>query len=171
MPESLEIIEDYSLCGETDIYIGKNLRYIETTCFDGANKNITISPENPFYKTLDGTLILSKDGKRLCAVSKNLDTYDIPKCVETISSNSFFSKTNIMKIRLSENIKVLEPYSFKNATNLKRIELSNFIEKIGINAFENCGELREIVIDKAKDSILGAPWGNPFGLRAVKWLR
>lgn len=43
------------------------------------------------------------------------------------------------------------------------------IENIATNAFTRCNSLKEIIIDKKEGEISGAPWGCPYGLRAVFW--
>ena len=172
LPETLEELENFSLGGSNkEIYIGKNLKRINTTVFDSYDCNINISRDNPNYMTPDGTLILSKDGRNLCAVAKDLESYNIPSTVENISPYSFYKMYNLKEIKLPINIKTIEASAFGSHGGLKKIEIQSSIQKIVDNAFQDCSSLKEIIIDKPKDSISGSPWGNPFGLRAVKWLR
>ena len=60
---------------------------------------------------------------------------------------------------------------FIGTESLERVEVPFAMQEIKDNAFYGCKNLKNIIIDKPKDSIIGSPWGNPFGLRAVKWLR
>ena len=170
MPDSIEVLENWAINANMDIYIGANLNYISTLGIKG-NNNITISPENPNYMTPDGTLILSKDGKNLCAVAKDLESYNIPSTVENIKAYSFYDMSNLKEIKLPTAIKNIENSAFGVHRGLEKVEIPSSIQKIEANAFQDCSNLKEIIIDKPKDSIIGSPWGNPFGLRAVKWLR
>ena len=45
------------------------------------NVDVTVSEDNENFKCEQGTYILSKNGEKLIAVSKNLETYTIPSCV------------------------------------------------------------------------------------------
>lgn len=50
--------------------------------FSGLNNvDVTVSEDNENFKCEQGTYILSKNGEKLIAVSKNLETYTIPSCV------------------------------------------------------------------------------------------
>ena len=170
LSESVEKIEDWAIGSwSKDIYIGKSLNYISSLGIRG-NNNITISPENPNYMTPDGTLILSKDGKNLCAVAKDLASYNIPSTVENIKGYSFYKMYQLIEFKLPMGIKNIESSAFEAHFGLKKVEIPSSIQKIAANAFQDCSNLKEIIIDKTKDSISGSPWGNPFGLRAVKWL-
>ena len=60
--------------------------------------------------------------------------------------------------------------AFNNCTNLTIITIPNSVERIDINCFESCNSLIQINIDNTKDSIQGAPWGSPYGMRVINWL-
>ena len=81
---------------------------------------------------------------------------------------AFYYKTNLKELRLPSNIKYIGYYSFPN-TKLSKLEIPASIEGIDANAFLECSSLKEIIIDKKENSIAGAPWGCPYGLRAVFW--
>ncbi len=153
----------------TNLKLGAKVKSITTSTFTGKDINITISNENLNFKTEDGTLILSQDGKRLVAVSKNLSTYNIPSSVETIGKSSFYSETNLKEINLSENIKKIEASAFDACAGLEKIEIQSSIQEIQTAAFSRCNSLKEIILNKEENSTAGAPWGCPYGLRAVFW--
>ncbi len=136
--------------------------------FIGPNIDLAISDENPNIKTEDGTIVLSKDGKRLITTSKNLETYNIPSSVEVICRTAFYTKDNLKEIIIPENVKTIESGAFDNSS-LQKIEISSGIQSIGNSAFSRCNSLREIIIDKKENSISDAPWSCPYGLRAVFW--
>ncbi len=149
--------------------IPAKVKNIYTNMFNGNVVDITISNENPNFKTEDGTIILSKDGKKLVAVSKDLPTYNIPSSVEIIGENAFYARGNLKKIVIPESVKIIEREAFDYSQNLQKVEIQSGIESIGSRAFSRCNSLKEIIIDKKEGEISGAPWACPYGLRAVFW--
>ena len=61
--------------------------------------------------------------------------------------------------------------SFQSCTGLTEIFIPNSVEKIASTAFTNSTNLMHIRIDKAPNTIEGAPWGAISWDRAVEWLR
>ena len=135
---------------------------------DGDFKVLT-SEDNPNYTIVDETYILSKDQKTLVAVTKDLVNYNIPNTVETISENAFYAKHKYTEIILPSSLKTIEINAFDNSTKLQKIEIPSSIESIATSAFSRCNSLTQIIIDKKEGDISGAPWGCPYGLRAVIW--
>ena len=154
--------------GINQVTLGAKVQSLSTSTFDGSNIDVTISEDNPNFKTEDGTLILSKDGKKIVAVSQNLTTYNIPSSVETIGSGAFYAKI-LKEITLPANIKNIQSGAFDYSINLQKVTIQSNIENIATNAFSRCNSLKEIIIDKKEGEISGAPWGCPYGLRAVFW--
>ncbi len=153
-----------------NLHFGAKVKNIPTTVFPGrVDIDITISEENPNIKAEGGTYILSKDGKRLIGVSKDLQTYNIPSSVDIIGSYVFYSRVNLNEIILPIGIRGIGETAFDNAVNLKKVTIQSNIENIATNAFTRCNSLKEIIIDKKEGEISGAPWGCPYGLRAVFW--
>ena len=78
------VLENFSLRGTsiTSLYIHENINSIGAMTFSGLNNvDVTVSEDNENFKCEQGTYILSKNGEKLIAVSKNLETYTIPSCV------------------------------------------------------------------------------------------
>jgi len=172
LSDNLEEIDGW-LFGGTKIkslHFGAKIKSIPTTVFSGVEGiDITISEENPNIKAEEGTYILSKDGKGLIGVSKNLKTYNIPSSVDTIRSLAFYNRSNLNEIVLPIGIKGIGESAFDYSVNLKKVTIQSNIEGIAANAFTRCNSLKEIIIDKKEGEISGAPWSCPYGLRAVFW--
>lgn len=169
---NLETIDSFSFAGSriTQLELGEKVKALSTVSFDGMPLNIIISKENPNFKTEDGTLILSKDGKRLVAACKDLATYNIPNSVQIIAGSTFYNKQKLKEMTIPTNIKEIQDSAFDAVSNLQKITIPSNIEKISANAFSRCDSLKEIVINKKeKEGPTGAPWGCPYGLRAVFW--
>ncbi len=172
LSENLENIGGFQFQGTkiTDLHFPAKMKDIDySITFYGVNINITIAEDNPYLKTLDGTIILGENGKKLVAISKDLETYNIPNSVETIGNYTIYAKNNLKEIELPNSVKNIYDNAFDASTNLQRVQIGSNIEKISKIAFTNCSSLREIVIDKKENEIANAPWGCPFGLRAIKW--
>ncbi len=174
LSENLESIMSWVFSGTriTQLYLPSKVNGINTQAFGGVNIAVTIAEDNPNYKTEDGALILTKDGKATVATSNTLETYNIPSSVETIGSGTFYYRGgNFKEIVMPNNVKNIEESAFFRALSLSKIEIPSTIQNIGAGAFNECNNLREIIIDKKEGSISGAPWGCPYGLRAVFWKR
>ncbi len=170
LSENLEAICSWALSGINvpELYLPTKVNDINSQAFAGIDTRVTIAEDNQTYKTEDGILILSKDGKSVRTATQNLETYNIPDTVEYIYGGAFYYKTKLKELRLPSNIKYIGYYSFPN-TKLSKLEIPASIEGIDANAFLECSSLKEIIIDKKEGSISGAPWGCPYGLRAVFW--
>lgn len=153
----------------TEIYLPNSLTNFSAQAFAGGNFSVATSEDNPNYTIVDETYILSKDQKTLVAVTKNLVTYNIPNTVETIGRRAFYAKYNCTEIKLPSSVKTIEAAAFDYSTNIQKIEIPSSIESIATNAFYRCNSLTQIIIDKKEGDISGAPWGCPYGLRAVIW--
>lgn len=171
LPESLESIAGAGFSGlskVTHITIPKKVKTLTSYSF-GSGMEVTIAPENPNFICVDGYYILSKDGKKLCAVSKNLATYTIPSSVEVIGSSTFYSKSKLTSIVIPSGVTTIQGSAFDNSTNLAKVEIPATVTSMETSVFSRCKALTNIIVHKAEDSISGSPWGAPYGLRAVKW--
>ncbi len=90
LSENLEEMQSwtFSYAGIEKLHLPKKLNNVYTGWFAGANITVSIDEENPYIKTEDGTIILSKNGKELLAITKNLEAYNIPSSVEVIRGRS-----------------------------------------------------------------------------------
>lgn len=73
------------------------------------------------------------------------------------------------EVIINEGVKTIEDTAFSQCTNLQRIEIPSTVTSIGKNTFERCINLSNIVINNKEDSIGGAPWGAPKGMRVITW--
>ncbi len=171
LPENLEIIDDWVFSGTkiNRLDIPAKVKKFTALCFIGIG-SVTISEQNDNYRAeQNGTVILSKDGKVLVALLQNLAEYNIPSSIETIESYAFYNKSNLKEIKIHEGVKVIKTSAFNYTNQLQKIQIPSTIEIIGANAFFECYNLKEIIIDKKEGEVQGAPWGCPYGLRAVFW--
>ncbi len=130
---------------------------------------VTISEENQRYAIKDN-ILYSKDFKTLEKVLYGITgEFTVTSEVEKISNRAFWGQNRMTDIILAPNLKVIGDRCFWRCSLLKEIEIPNTVEAIGSGCFEDCTNLAEIKINKKENSITGAPWGCPYGLRAIKW--
>ena len=73
------------------------------------------------------------------------------------------------EVKLPDRLKEIGS-SFQFCTGLTEIFIPNSVDKIALDAFSNSTNLMHIRIDKAPNTIEGAPWGAISWDRAVEWL-
>ena len=171
LPKKLTTIHGFFFQGTnvTSLYIHENINSISPTAFAGKNIDITISEDNQTYKSEQGMYILSKDGKTLIAVSKELETYNIPSSVTKLGTYCFYYKNILKNISIPSTVVEIGSSAFDFCRNLKQIDIPNSVTTIENYAFSRCDSLTQINIDKKEGEIAGEPWGAPYGERAVFW--
>ncbi len=128
--------------------LGKNVEYInpEFKAFNYSG-NVTIDEENPNYK-IENNIMYSKNGQTLFSVLYRIENeFILDENVTKIANSAFFYQSNMQKLICFDNLSIIE----------------------GNSVFYQCSKLREIIIDKKEGEISGAPWGCPYGLRAIFW--
>lgn len=174
LPTNLETIDAYafiSLRNVNTINIPAKVKSINVNAFGNINAKIKISEQNQTYKSVNDNMILSKDGKKLYWVNRNVENIEIPNTVETIEGNASESCYKLKEVKIPKGVKIIGSGAFSNCSNLSKIVIPSSVETIYSNAFQMDKLLKEIMIEKPENSISGAPWGCPLGNRAVKWMK
>lgn len=174
LPANLETIDAHafiSLRNVKTINIPTKVKSINVNAFGDINAKIKISEQNQTFKSVNDNMILSKDGKRLYWVNRNVGSIEIPNTVETIEGNASESCYKLKEVKIPKGVKIIGSGAFSNCSNLSKIVIPSSVETIYSNAFETDKLLKEIMIEKPENSISGAPWGCPLGNRAVKWMK
>ena len=174
LPNTLEILENgvFSTLYNVDtINIPASVKNITAYTVGKINAKIKISEQNQTYKSVNDNMILSKDGKSLYWVNRNLENIEIPNTVEIIRSSTFDGCSKIEQLNIPNTVKRIENNAFYGCLKLSKIVISNSVQTINPGAFGECIRLKEIIIEKPENSISGAPWGCPFGNRSVKWIK
>lgn len=172
LPNTLEEIKGWGVSevyGVTKIEIPERVKPFDARAFTDT-KQFIVSDKNPYIKSVNDTMILSKDGKKLYAVAKGIDEFLIPNTVEELATNCFYYHTRLANITLPNSVKTIRTGAL-GYIPLKTITIPESVTTIENNAFQGCSKLESIIINKSKDSISGSPWGCPIGARAVKWTK
>ena len=166
LPSSLRSIGEYAFhtCSKlTSISIPENVMEIHSQAFRWcyALESINVVNSNNWFCSYDGVLF-NKDKTILvtCPIAKsspytvpngvntietgafeecNISEVIIPDSVKHIGESAFLGCMNLSKVRLSNNLTVIEPYTFQVCPKLLQIELPDSIESIEHEAFTGCG--------------------------------
>ncbi|MBE6709199.1 MAG: hypothetical protein E7578_08170 [Ruminococcaceae bacterium] len=109
-----------------EIHIPKNVSEIDSFAFDCASSltKITVSEQNPKYKSVDGVLF-TKDGKKLIAYPNGnpRTDYTIPSGTTEIAEYSFYGFEILKNITLSQDVELIEQNNFLDCSSLKNIKV------------------------------------------------
>ena len=153
------------------IYIGAGVTNINPI-FKYANcyGTVTVDEANPKYSS-ENNEIYNKDKTELIGIYHDIQgSYTVRSSVTKIADKVFQAKTGMTGIILPDDLEEIG-ISFQSCTGLTEIFIPNSVEKIASNAFKESTNLMHIRIDKAPNTIEGAPWGAISWDRAVEWLR
>lgn len=171
LPNTLKVIEGWalgSLSGVSLIEIPENVNTMYTYSFNGTTK-LRVAENNSKYKSVDDTMILSKDGKTLLLTGGLEGIVNIPKSVQSLGSRAFYNNSRITEINIPNGVKEIGSECFYNCTKLNKVDVPKSVVSISDNVFVFCNNLVSINIDGKVGSIANSPWGCPIGARAINW--
>ena len=153
-----------------EIVLGKNVETINGDFMNvSSGANLTIAEDNPNFK-IENNMLYSKDGKKLVKVLYQIDReFTIDSNIEIIGNNAFINQNIVEKITILNSVNEIQYGAFMYCTALKEIEIPSSVTKVGNNCFGYCTNLSKIFINKKENSISGAPWGAPKGMKVVIW--
>ena len=151
------------------VNIGKNVTYISPVMMLWSNKaNVVIDKDNPVYMTENG-ILYSKDKKTLYAMLYRASgEFEVDSGVETIGMTAFNGQ-QITKLILPEGLKTIGQQAFTQCAFLESVEIPSTVTTIETGAFERCQNLTSMNIKQKANSIAGAPWGIPKGMKVINW--
>ena len=154
-----------------DIYIGPNVEYIDSGFkYQNYYGTVIVDEANQKYSIEDNILYNKDKTEFITALYDIQGTCKVKENITKIGDGAFTFQTEMTEIILPEGLKEIGD-SFQYCTGLTEIYIPNSVEKIGTSAFVNATNLMHIRIDKAPNTIEGAPWGAISWDRAVEWLR
>ena len=151
LPSTLEFIGDSAFADTAISFVTlpKNLRDFNGTIFNSQSfTQYSVSPENPYYKAIDG-VVYSKDLTKLVAypVGRFADggenNFKILETVTEISSYAFLNCKHT-SFKIPGTVKDIQYQAFAGNTNLTSIDIENGVENIYDNAFIACNSLTSI---------------------------
>ena len=153
------------------VYIGAGVTNIYPTFKYGNNYGtVTVNEANPNYSS-ENNEIYNKEKTELIGIYHDIQgSYTVKSSVTKIGDRAFHNKNGMTEVILPDGLKEIGN-SFQFCTGLTEIYIPNSVEKISSDAFTSSTNLMHIRIDKAPNTIEGAPWGAISWDRAVEWLR
>ena len=152
------------------VYIPASVTFIGPRAFYDLNmESFVIDPANQNY-TSDDRFVYNKNKTEIITYYKAESSVEIPEGIEKIGSMAFHNKNMIKNITIPNTVKEIGQ-SFGYCSGLTSITIPNSVESIDTSCFAFCNNLTQINIDNTENSISGAPWKSPYGMRVVNWLR
>lgn len=111
-------------------------------------KNIYVSPDNKYFKSIDGVLY-SKDGKELIwyPEGRTDNLYKVCDGTEIIGEYSL-ANWKIKKVQLPESVTKIGVSAFAGAYELEEINLPDSLKRIEYCAFQACWKINNIVVPR-----------------------
>ena len=169
LPISVKRIAKYAFGSSIkNISIKENVENLEPTAFASCDANVQIDEKNKKYMVENG-IIYNKERTKLIVCAKNSENIKIPEGVTQIGRYAFFLQTSLKNIILPKSLEIIEYEAFHGCKKLTEITIPTSVTEIGVKCFMETDNLKKIKINKAENSISGAPWGNRYGTRAIEW--
>ena len=173
IPDSVTSIGDcaFSLCDSlTSITIPDSVEQIGTNPFTvcSALKSISVSPEHPYFATIDGVLFRKAD-KTLISYpeGKASSTYTIPQGIISIGDGAFFDNSSLKSITIPDSVISIGDYAFFSCESLTSISIPHSVTSIGDYAFSWCKSLTSITIPDSVTSIGDEAFSSCSSLTSV----
>lgn len=169
LPNSVKKIDGYAFGTYVkNINVEENVEDINYTAFIVCDTNINLNKNNKKY-TVENGILYNKEKTNLIVCVKNIESIKIPEGVVTIGSQAFGSRKYMKNITLPSTLNSIGDSAFSGCKGLTEITIPSSVTEIGQNCFRETDNLKHIKINKAENSISGAPWGNRYGTRAIEW--
>ena len=153
----LEGVKDLSgifdgCCSLRSVHIPSSVEEFGIDGYDFCDCNtltsITIATDNPYYKSVGGS-IFSKDGVALLVAR---DENAIPDSVVEIGRDAFRGRRDLAYIEIPNSITNIESGAFYES-GLKSVVIPNSVLSVGSSAFELCENLKTVVLPGSIASI------------------
>ena len=159
IPDSVTSIGDcaFYLCSSlTSVSIPDSVEQIGTNpfaaCFE--LKTISVSPEHPYFATIDGVLFRKAD-KALISYPASISssTYTIPQGITSIGDSAFFYCYSLTSVSIPDSVTAIGDSAFFWCSSLTSVSIPDSVTSIGDSAFSYCDSLTSVNIPESVTSI------------------
>ena len=159
IPDSVTSIGDcaFYLCSSlTSVSIPDSVEQIGTNpfaaCFE--LKTISVSPEHPYFATIDGVLFRKAD-KALISYPASISssTYTIPQGITAIGDSAFFYCYSLTSVSIPDSVTSIGDSAFFWCSSLTSVSIPDSVTAIGDSAFSYCDSLTSVSIPDSVTSI------------------
>ncbi len=144
-----------SLDSLTSVSIPDSVAQIGVNPFEGCSslKIIFVSPEHPYFSTIDGVLFRKAD-KTLISYPKGKEsvTYNIPQGITAIGYRAFFA-CNLTAVTIPDSVTAIGDWAFSSCESLTSVSIPDSVTTIGKSAFDACLSLTSVIIPDSVTAI------------------
>lgn len=166
LPEGVEAILGWAFNSNSieRVYLPSTVRLVEPGAFtDSSVKTIEVSPDNPFYTSVDGVLYTKDETTLVAYPPGRSDVHvDVPAGVKVIAPYAFAFNWHLHSVTLPFGLERIGYGAFAANVYLEAVNLPPTLEQVGSRAFANCVLLQKInlpahtvVVDKDGQPVSG----------------
>ena len=160
LPEGVEEVHYgcMDFCGAKRLYLPATVRLVEPGAFTDAYrlKTIEVSPDNPWYTSVDGVLY-TKDKATLVAYPPGRDDqhFDVPAGVKEIAPYAFYGEWTLHSVSLPFGMERIGSSAFAECVYLETVSLPPTLREVEIYAFGDCVSLERIHLPRQAEAVAG----------------